>query len=170
MARPTPEQRAAARVDFEVGGMSQTAIARKYGVSRGAVSQWAAAEGWQAGKTKQIQEKKVNAVMALVEAEAETKQANLNSLERAVLDGLIADEVAFRTQSDARMEATALVAMRMLEAADKVSDVKMVMETLRIQREARLGKAPDTAIQINNGEVASGIDRLHARRIGGRDA
>jgi hypothetical protein len=40
--------------------------------------------------------------------------------------------------------------MEMLEDVDKVSDVKQVMDVLKIHREARLGKSPDTAIQINN--------------------
>lgn len=164
MARPTPEQRAAARVDFEVGGMSQTAIACKYGVSRGAVSQWAAAEGWQAGKTKQIQDKKVNAVMALAEAEAETKQTKLNSLEREVLDRVVADDVSFRLQNDKDMQAVREHAMRLLPMVVKLSDAKLLMETLRIQREAMLGRVPDTMVQVNNG--MSGIDALHMKRLG----
>ena len=73
-----------ARADFEIRGMSQADIVRKYGVTRGAVSQRVAAEGWQAGKTKQLQEKKVNALIALAETEHETKQGKLNALERAV--------------------------------------------------------------------------------------
>lgn len=157
----------AAKADFEIGGLSVSEIARKYGIAKSSVS--AKSRNWEPNKTERSVCKKANAIIELAEVGTETEQ-KLNAVERVVFDRVVADDVAFRLQSDERMEATALVAMQLLEGADKMSDVKMAMETLRIQREARLGKIPDTMVQVNNGEVASGIDRLHARRIGGRDA
>ena len=150
MARLSAEQWMMARADFEIRGLSQADIVRKYGVTRGAVSQRVAAEGWQAGKTKQLQDKKVNALIALAETEHETKQSNLNTVEHSVLDAAVLDDVSFRLQNDADMEAVRRHMMTLLATTEKATDAKAIMETLRIQREARLGKAPDTAIQINN--------------------
>ena len=170
MARLTPEQWLAAKADFEIAGLSVTEIADKYRLDKAAVSRRAKKEAWQAGKSQPLSTRKVNAIIELAECEAQSQQAKLNSVERAVFDRVVADDVAFRLQNDADMEAVREHAMSLLPLVEKPTDAKALMETLRIQREARLGKAPDTAIQINNGEVASGIDRLHARRIGGRDA
>ena len=58
--------------------------------------------------------------------------------------------MSFRLQNDADMEAVRQHVMSLLATTEKAADAKAIMETLRIQREARLGKAPDTAIQINN--------------------
>ena len=163
MARLSVEQWLAARADFEIAGMSVSEIARRYNVAKSSVSDKVKAQGWKPNKTERSVCKKANAIIELAEVGTETEQ-KLNAVERAVFDRAVADEVAFRTLSDARMEAAALVAMRLLEGADKVSDVKLVMETLRIQREAMLGRVPDTMVQVNNG--MSGIDALHLKRLG----
>ena len=62
------------------------------------------------------------------------------------------------------MEAVREHAMSLLPLIEKPLDAKLLMETLRIQREARLGKVPDTMVQVNNG--MSGIDALHMKRLG----
>ena len=87
--------------------------------------------------------------MQLARVEQETEQ-KLNATERAVFDAVVRDDVAFRLQNDADMEAVRQHVMMLSATTEKATDAKAIMETLRIQREARLGKAPDTAIQINN--------------------
>ena len=138
-----------ARADFEIRGLSVSEIARQYGCAKSAVSMRAKADGWQAGKTEQAVADKSNAIMQLARVEQETEQ-KLNATERAVFDAVVRDDVAFRLQNDADMEAVREHAMSLLPLIEKPLDAKLLMETLRIQREARLGKAPDTAIQINN--------------------
>ncbi len=64
------------------------------------------------------------------------------------------NRVKFEAQNDARMELVSLKAMEFLEVADKITDLTPIMGVLKTQREAKLGKAPDTAIQINNSEAA----------------
>lgn len=165
MARLSAEQWTMARADFEIAGMSVTEIAQKYGCAKSAVSMKAKAQGWELNKTEQAQDKKVKAVIALAEVGTETEQ-KLNNVERAVFDRVVADDVAFRLQNDSDMEAVREHAMRLLPMVEKPADAKALMETLRIQREARLGKAPDTAIQINNN--APVIDPLEApERVAG---
>ena len=165
MARLSAEQWMMARADFEIRGLSVTEIARPYGCATSAVSMRAKADGWQAGKTEQAVADKSNAIMQLARVEQETERG-LNATERAVFDAVVRDDVAFRLQNDADMEAVRQHVMSLLATTEKAADAKAIMETLRIQREARLGKVPDTAIQINNN--APVIDPLEApERVAG---
>lgn len=166
MARLSAEQWMAARADFEIAGMSVTEIAQKYGCAKSAVSMKAKAQGWELNKTEQVQGKKVSAVITLAEVETETEQ-KLNAVERAVFDRVVADDVAFRLQNDSDMEAVREHAMRLLPMVEKPADAKALMETLRIQREARLGKSPDTAIQINNNAPVELEPRVASQKIAG---
>ena len=149
MARLSAEQWMAARADFEIAGLSVSEIARKYNVAKSSVSDKAKAQGWEPNKTERSVSEKSNAIIALAKVNQETEQ-ELNTVERAVFDRVVADDVAFRLQNDADMEAVRQHVMLLLATTDKATDAKAIMETLRIQREARLGKVPDTAIQINN--------------------
>lgn len=166
MARLSAEQWTMARADFEIAGMSVTEIAQKYGCAKSAVSMKAKAQGWELNKTEQAQDKKVKAVIALAEVGTETEQ-KLNNVERAVFDRVVADDVAFRLQNDSDMEAVREHAMRLLPMVEKPADAKALMETLRIQREARLGKSPDTAIQINNNAPVELEPRAASQKIAG---
>lgn len=165
MARLTPEQWLAARADFEIAGLSVSEIARKYNVAKSSVSDKAKTQGWEPNKTERSVSEKSNAIIALAKVNQEAEQ-KLNNVERAVFDRVVADDVAFRLQNDSDMEAVREHAMRLLPMVEKPADAKALMETLRIQREARLGKSPDTAIQINNN--APVIDPLEApERVAG---
>nr|DAX15486.1 MAG TPA: ECF sigma factor [Caudoviricetes sp.]DAY37208.1 MAG TPA: ECF sigma factor [Caudoviricetes sp.] len=158
MARLTPELWEAARADYEIRGMSQRDIARKYGVSAGTVGERASKEGWEQGKAEQLRADKSNAIIALAKTERETEQ-KLSRTERAVLDAVVMDDVAFRAQNDADLEAVCKHIMALLPGVDKPADAKVIVEALRIARECRLGKTPDTAIQINNNAPAR-IERV----------
>lgn len=159
MARLTMEQWLAARADFEIAGLGITEIAKKYGLSKSAVSMRAKADGWQAGKTEQLAIDKANSIIMLAETEQQAER-QLNKTEQIVFDRVVADEVAFRLRSDTRMQQVEDKAMELLPLVERASDVKTIMETLRINREARLGKAPDTAIQINNDTSPAKIERI----------
>lgn len=137
----------AAKADFEIGGLSVSEIARKYGIAKSSVS--AKSRNWEPNKTERSVCKKANAIIELAEVGTETEQ-KLNAVERVVFDRVVADDVAFRLQNDADMEAVREHAMNLLPLIEKPLDAKLLMETLRIQREARLGKVPDTMVQVNN--------------------
>ena len=158
MARLTPELWAMARADYEIRGLSVTDLAKKYGCAKSAVSMRSKTDGWQAGKTEQAVTEKVNALITLAQIEQQTEQ-KLNATERAVFDVAVMDDVAFRAQNDADMETICKHIMALLPGMDKPADVKAAEETLRIARESRLGKTPDTAIQINNSAPAR-IERV----------
>ena len=158
MARLTPELWAMGRADYEIRGLSVTELAKKYGCAKSAVSMRAKADGWRAGKTEQAVAEKANAIITLAKIEQQTEQ-KLNATERAVFDVAVMDDVAFRAQNDADMETICKHIMALLPGMDKPADVKAAAETLRIARESRLGKTPDTAIQINNNAPAR-IERV----------
>lgn len=150
MARLTAEQWEQAKADYEIAGLTQRQIAEKYNVTAGAVGQRASKEKWETKQeTKQDKNNKANAIIELARIEAKTKQ-ELSNIEQAVFDITVTDEVEFRLQNDKDMEAVRDKAMELLAGVDRVSDVKGIMDTLRIQREARLGKQPDTQVNIQN--------------------
>ena len=166
MARLAVEQWMAARADFEIAGLSVSEIARKYNVAKSSVSDKAKTQGWEPNKTERSVTEKSNAIIALAKVNQETEQ-KLNNVERAVFDRVVADDVSFRLQSDGRMQEVEDIAMTLLASTDKVSDAKMAMEILRIHREARLGKSPDTAIQINNNAQVELEPRTASQKISG---
>lgn len=167
MARLTPEQWLAAKADFEIAGLSVSEIARKYNVAKSSVSDKAKAQGWEPNKTERSVSEKSNAIIALAKVNQETEQ-KLNNVERAVFDRVVADDVAFRLQNDADMEAVREHAMSLLPLIEKPLDAKLLMETLRIQREARLGKVPDTMVQVNNNNAPVELEpRAASQKIAG---
>jgi nucleoid DNA-binding protein len=56
----------------------------------------------------------------------------------------------FEIDSNKKMALIDKKNLDLLEMAERPSDVKAIMETHIKHREARLGKSPETAIQINN--------------------
>ena len=166
MARLTPEQWLAARADFEIAGLSVSEIARKYNVAKSSVSDKAKTQGWESNKTERSVSEKSNAIIALAKVNQETEQ-KLNNVERAVFDRVVADDVAFRLQNDADMEAVREHAMSLLPLVEKPAEAKALMETLRIQREARLGKVPDTMVQVNNNAPLELEPRTASQKIAG---
>lgn len=165
MGRLTQAEWENARADFEIGGLTITQIAQKYQCAKSAVSMRAKEHGWQAGKTEQAIQEKSNAIISLVQTELHTEQ-KLNRVEQVIFDRKVQENVEFRLQNDADMEAVRDKLIGILPATTKVKELKMIMEALKIQREARLGKAPETAIQINNNNGSSSIiDELMQKRL-----
>ena len=157
----------AARADFESAGLSVSEIARKYNVAKSSVSDKAKAQGWEPNKTERSVSEKSSAIIALAKVNQETEQ-KLNNVERAVFDRVVADDVSFRLQNDADMEAVREHAMSLLPLIEKPLDAKLLMETLRIQREARLGKVPDTMVQVNNNNAPVELEpRAASQKIAG---
>lgn len=157
----------AAQADYEIGGKSMSEIARLYGISKAAVSAKAKEQGWEPNKTERSVSEKSSAIIALAKVNQETEQ-KLNNVERAVFDRVVADDVAFRLQNDADMEAVREHAMSLLPLIEKPLDAKLLMETLRIQREARLGKVPDTMVQVNNNNAPVELEpRAASQKIAG---
>lgn len=164
MARLTVEQWIAARADFEIADMGITEIADKYGVSKSTVSERAKKDGWERGKTEQAKQSKTNAIIALAEVSEQTERT-LNRTEQIVFDRVVGEALEFRLQSDERMQRVEDKVMELLPLVERPSDAKLIMETLRIHREARLGKSPDNQVNIQNtSPSAITIDVVSARK------
>lgn len=125
--------------DWRTGAYTIKELQIKHKVSAGFVH----------AQIKGVEQDTKNAVNKIVELKQELTGLDeycVNAVNEVALN-----RIRFETQNNARMELAAQKAMDMLDGVDRVGDVKQVMDVLKIHREARLGKAPDTAIQINNG-------------------
>ena len=98
MARLTVEQWEQARAEYEIRGISLQEVGDRFGVDRAAVSRKAKKEGWIQGKNHGVVEKKVAAIKALADANAEchalpvTFQTTIDVVvrERLQAEGMIA--------------------------------------------------------------------------------
>lgn len=134
----TQELKDAVLIDWRLGQLSQRDIADKHKVSKGTVGN--------------ICKGAERDAASIVGDGVQYKQglAKFDGQMVGAIDATVNDLVAFERQSNDRMEQVARKSMAMLETAERPSDAKAVMETLKIHREARLGKPPDVAVQINN--------------------
>lgn len=153
------------RVEHEVNGKSFGELAEIFGVNKSNICRRAKAEGWQQANTQQL-------IVEIVEhkrneraLEEKTQQLNA-TLRNAVLDES-AKRLAFEERSNRDLQALSDKALKLGLEADDVRAVKTAAEVVMMNREANLGKAPTTAIQINNTGSMSAIDALHAERFGG---
>lgn len=154
MPKLTDELWLMAKADYEIGGLGVSDIARKYCVAKSTVSARAKKENWQANKTEQAEQLKANAIIDLVNVERTTERT-LSAVERQCFDQVVADNVAFRLQSDKNMQAVEQKVMQMLDDIERPSEAKAIMDVLKTHREARLGKMPDTQVNIQNNGVES---------------
>lgn len=148
MARLSQDQWDAVKADYITGRYSTRALADRHNVSNAAISKKANADGWVVIdpdvvdtliESRMVMEHGVNEI-------AKLNKVNTVNLTRAVND--LAD---FEMKSNQRMAKVEDKAMKMLDSAESPVHVKAIMDTLVKHREARLGKSPETAIQINNG-------------------
>lgn len=148
MARLTEEQWEAVRIAYEVEGLSFGELETKYGVHKSNISRRAKKDGWNQEKTQRL-------ISATVENQKENflirnETQQLNATTQRAVQSEVFNRLAFEIQNNADMQDIRDKAMQMLAAVDRPSDLKAIMEIVKAQREAHLGKSPNTAIQINN--------------------
>lgn len=144
MARLSAEQWEQARAEYEVRGASMGDIARKYGVTTGAVCQRAKKEGWIQGKTKYLVDKKVSAIKALAEFGMETKNLPYNfrhtietvARERLQAEGLLANfDVALAAKG-----------LELLQTVESIADFELLA---RSRRHLAQQKESSTTVNVN---------------------
>jgi hypothetical protein len=121
-------------------GSSQNSLANKYRLSKATVNKWC----------RDVHQENVNIVNAqvnVIRALSEKSEQEANAIMNAVND-----LTAFERKSNERMQKIEDYALSLLSSCEKPTEVKAVMDITVKHREARLGKQPDTAIQINNNE------------------
>lgn len=147
MARLTQAQWSEVRAHYATGRYANRDLAEMYGVSHVAIQKKAKAEEWSKADSESVA-RLVKAKAAYDEEVTKLpKVTNTDSGNFAMAIDVLAE---FETQSNRRMAMAEDKAMDILDGVERASDVKAIMETLVKHREARLGKSPDTAIQINN--------------------
>ena len=147
LARLTNEQWSEVRAHYATGRYTNRDLAEMYGVSHVAIQKKSKAEEW----TKADSESVARLVKAKAAYDEEVtklpKVTNTDSGNFAMAIDVLAE---FEAKSNNRMAKVEDKAMMLLDDVDNPAHVKAIMETLVKHREARLGKSPETAIQINN--------------------
>lgn len=160
MPRLTPEQWEQAKADYEVKGISLGEVARRYGVTTGAVSQKAKKDGWIQGKSKGLVDKKVNAVKALAEYGLQTK--DLPYTLRHTIE-TVAQE---RLQADGALAefdlALALKGQELLQNARTPEDYELIARG-RKHLAPQLPKT-ETKVTVNN-QQAQAIQPLSPKQV-----
>lgn len=162
MARLTGEQWDVVKSEYITGRYSTRALADRHNVSNAAISKKAKADGWVVMDS--------NVVDTLVESRMVMEHgvnelAKVNKVNSVNLTRAVNDLAEFEMQSNKRMAEAENKAMDILDTVEKASDVKAIMETLVKHREARLGKSPDTAIQINNNQPTIDVSKLSQQAL-----
>lgn len=129
-------------------GSSQTSLAKKYKISPASVNKWC----------KGIIQENVNVVntqVAVIKELFDKSEYEVNAIHSAVNE-----LVKFELESNRRLQKIEDHALSLLSSCEKPTEVKAVMDIAVKHREARLGKQPDTAIQINNSNEVKTPSRI----------
>ena len=157
MARLTPEQWEEVKADWSTGHYSLAELSKMHSVSNAAISKKATAESWQKLDHRTVD----NFVSAKSEMVREVnKIAEVNKV----------NAVNLLTSIDRLGERKAIaedIGDRLLKAVDdsiplceKPSDVKDLATAFKSVYEPMFKTSPDTAIQINNNQTPSIIERV----------
>jgi len=154
MAKIAPETWDAIKADYATGRFNSRQLGEKYGVSHTGINKRAAAEGWTTLDPESVNSYiKTQAELAEVKGEIIEVSKSLQ-IDECKLTGALDDLTAFEIESNRIMARIDAKALEMLDYVDKPNDVKAIMDVHQKHREARMGKSPDTAIQINNSNTA----------------
>ena len=157
MARLSDEQWDSVKADYITGRYSTRALADRHNVSNAAISKKAKSDGWTV-IDKSTVDTLVESRMVMehgIDEVAKVNKVNAVNFARAV-----SDLAEFEIKSNNRMAKVEDKAMTLLDEVEDPAKVKAIMETLVKHREARMGKSPDTAIQINNNQTPTRIERV----------
>jgi len=147
MARLTEEQWSELKAHYATGKYSNRDLGEMYNVSHVAIQKRAKSEEWIKAELETVDK----LIRARSDYNAEIAKLPLVTKTDAGNFAMAIDVLAeFEAKSNARMELVVDRAMVLLPVSKNPVHVRAIMDTLVKHREARLGKQPDTAIQINN--------------------
>ena len=154
MARPSEETKAQILAEYHAG-VSQRQLALNHNVSSATVNKLC----------KGVTPKNASKVNALVSVNIELSKQSEREVNAVIKE--VNDEVAFRLRSDRDLQAIQDKGNSMIDSLDSPQGVLALMTATVRHREARLGKSPDTAIQINTSSAqvitASEVKRIRAQ-------
>lgn len=158
MARPSSEQWAEVKAAYEIKNISIRELAASFGLSDTAVRKKANAEGWIKGGSSHLVDANIKVINDIKEISSQSSQLSSQHL------GVISDEVAFKLQSDADLQAIQRVVNKMVDTIDSPVQALALMNATVKHREARLGKQADTEINVNTqNNVFAKIERVIVR-------
>ena len=144
MARLTADEWERVRADYEVRSMSFNELSKKYGIGKSTISKRVNSEGWIKGKSEPLVDKKVNIINGLIEVSKESEP--LGEPHKTAID----QEVAFILENNKDLQRIQRKVNAMVELAENPNHVLALMNATVRHREARVGKNPEVAIQVNN--------------------
>lgn len=150
MARLNEAQWAFVRAEYEVKKLSDHELARMFDVSNTAIRKRAIKEGWVKGGSSHLADAKLNLIKDLSKLSSQSSQ--LSSQHLNAIDA----DVAFRLQNDDDLEAIQVVARQMLAQVDNPAALLALTNIAVKHREARLGKTPLMAMQVNIEDAPKG--------------
>jgi len=154
MARLTEEQWQEVQADYEVRDLPNTELAIRHGVTETAIRKRAKRDSWVKGSSSSLISDKVNIINNV--KELSSRSSILSSSHLNAID----DEVRFRLSNDKDLQAIQDKVNLMVNDIDNPAHALALMTATVKHREARLGKQPDTAIQINNNMGSANPDDL----------
>jgi hypothetical protein len=159
MARLTVEQWGCLKSDWVTGRYNNRELGERFGTSHTAIQKKANAEEWEKLDSSVVSDYIAAKVAISEEVSKVSKVSKVDSGNLSKSLDLLAE---FEAKSNATLQRIDAKNLEMIDECDRPSDIKAVMETHIKHREARLGKQPDTAIQINNnlGNVDDLLERL----------
>lgn len=144
MARLTDLQWADVRAAYEVKNLSDHELSRMFGVSNTAIRKKAQKDGWVKGGSSHLVDMNYNVIKDVSAIGSQSSQLSSQHLIA------ISDEVSFRCKNDDDLQAIQDVVNKLARSVEIAPHALALMTATVKHREARLGKSPDTAIQINN--------------------
>jgi transposase-like protein len=157
MARLTPEQWEDVKAMYATGHYVVTDIAQQFGVSHTAINKRAKQENWQKLDYAIV----TNAINASAELKREvskvSKEVGIETLKlETEIDRLARRKVFAESVGDKLLKAVD----DSIPLCEKPSDVKDLATAFKSVYEPMFKTAPDTAIQINNNQTPSIIERV----------
>jgi len=156
MAKLTDELWAQIKAAYEVKAISIRELASMYGISDTAIRKKAQSDGWIKCGSSHLIDAKLNVIKTM--AEIGSQSSHLSSHHLSAID----DEVSFRIKNDASLQAIQNKIDLMVDKIDNPSHALALMTATVRHREARLGKSPDVAVQINNNGGIQSKDEFRA--------
>ncbi len=153
MARLTDAQWSVVKADYEVKNLSNRELAAIHGVSESGIRKKAEQDSWQKGASAHLISANLQIIKDLSDVSAQSAHLSAQHIDA------ISEEVKFRIDNDRDLQAIQNIVNSMARNIDNPAHALALMTATVKHREARLGKSPDVAVQINNTMAISKIER-----------
>ena len=152
MARLTKDEWGLVQSDWCTGRYTTRELGERFGTSHTAIQKKALSEEWKKLDPKVVSDY-ISAKVSI--NEEVSKVAKVSKVDSGNLSKSLDVLAEFEIDSNEYMQVMDSHGKKLLSEVDDPTKLKALMETHIKHREARLGKSPDTAIQINNNQSST---------------